>query len=188
MSDLVTSLRLFVVSLVVCSAVYPLLVLALAATVAPDMAQGSLIRSADGTVVGSRLLAQGFTQPRYFWPRPSAVDYNAGGAGGSNLSPTNPQVGERAAETIRRLQPADGELVPADLVTASGSGLDPHISLAAARLQAPRVAQARGLPLEKVLAVVAARNDSVALSALGGQPLIHVLELNMQLDQMTSHE
>lgn len=182
MTDILTSIRLAVVSLVVCSLFYPLVIVGFARWTAPEAHEGSLVRTADGTVVGSRLIAQQFTRPEYFWPRPSAVSYNAGAAGGSNLSPANPALTERAAASIRQLDLPSGEAVPADLVTASGSGLDPHITRAAALVQAPRVASARGVPVESVISSIDAAAERDLLASLGGEPLINVLVLNLQID------
>jgi K+-transporting ATPase ATPase C chain len=182
MSDFITSLRLFVLSIVVCSAGYSAVMLAFASVVAPKARQGSLIQNDDGTIVGSRLIAQKFTRPEYFWPRPSACDYNASGTAGSNLSPTNPRITDRAKEIIGQLQPGEGQLVPADLVTASGGGMDPHITLAAARFQVPRVATARNLTIDQVQELVDRHTDAPTLAALGGQPIVNVLELNLALD------
>ena len=184
MSEFITSLRLFVLSLVVCSAVYPAAVLGLAAVAAPEARQGSLIRDKNGVVVGSRLLAQGFGRAEYFWPRPSACDYDGGAACGSNLSPTNPELTEKARAIIERLQPQEGLLVPADLVSASGSGMDPHITISAALFQLPRVASARGLPVESVERLVRESIESPSLSLLGGEPVVNVLRLNLALDEM----
>ena len=185
MSQLLTSLRLFALTIVACCVVYPALVLGFASVAAPEKRQGSLIHDRGGNVIGSRLIAQKFTQPRYFWPRPSAVDYNAAGAGGSNLSPANPALTERAAEIIDRLQLSESELVPADLVAASGSGLDPHITWEAAVAQMPRVAAARGLDLDELRQRAAQRVDST-LEPLGGGRLINVLELNLALDGLSA--
>jgi K+-transporting ATPase ATPase C chain len=189
MSDIIASLRLFVLSIVVCSAAYSALVLGVAAVVAPDARHGSLVRSPDGTIVGSRLLAQDFARPEYFWPRPSACGYNASAAGGSNLSPTNPKITDRAKEIIGRLEPAKGQLVPADVVSASGSGMDPHISLSAAMFQVPRVAAARNLSADRMKEIVDQYADSPTLAALGAEPNVNVLELNLALDATatTSH-
>jgi K+-transporting ATPase ATPase C chain len=182
MNDYIISLRLFVLSIVVCSAGYSAAMLGFASVAAPDARQGSLIQAADGTVVGSRLLAQNFTRPEYFWPRPSACDYNASATAGSNLSPTNPKITERAKEIIARLQPGPNDLVPADLVLASGGGMDPHISLAAAELQASRVAKARGLSPEQVRNLVAKHTEGRQLGLLA-EPCVNVLALNMALDE-----
>jgi K+-transporting ATPase ATPase C chain len=184
MSDFITSLRLFGLSIVICSAGYSAVMLAFASVVAPEMRQGSLIRAEDGAIVGSRLLAQNFTRPEYFWPRPSACDYNASATAGSNLSPTNPKITERAKEIIGRLQPGEDQLVPADLVLASGGGMDPHITLAAAKLQVPRVATARNLPADQVQDLVDQHTDSPTLVTFGGEPIVNVLELNLALDHL----
>jgi K+-transporting ATPase ATPase C chain len=184
MNDYLISLRLTVFSLVICSAAYPAVILAFAAVAAPETRQGSLIYAPNGKIVGSRLLAQKFTRPEYFWPRPSAVDYNASATGGSNKSPTNPQLTERATETIGQFQPPEGKLVPADLVSASGSGMDPHITLAAASFQAPRVALARKLPVEKVEELIRQHTDTPTLAVLGGEPVVNALMLNLALDAL----
>jgi K+-transporting ATPase ATPase C chain len=183
MSDFITSLRLFLLSIFVCSAGYSAAMLAFATVVAPEKRQGSLIRTDDGAIVGSRLIAQKFTRPEYFWPRPSACDYNASATAGSNLSPTNSKITDRAKEIIGQLQPGDAQLVPADLVTASGGGMDPHITLAAARFQVPRVATARNLTEEQVQELVDEHTDSPTLVAFG-EPIVNVLELNVALDNL----
>lgn len=183
MNDILGSIRLAIVSLVICSAVYPLIILGFANAVVPEQAAGSLVWDADGKVVGSRLLAQGFTRPEYFWPRPSAVNYNASATGGSNLSPANPKITARADERIDRLDLADGQLVPADLVLASGSGMDPHISLSAALLQVSRVAEARGMPKERIEELVRGAIDAPVIATIESEPLINVLELNLALDR-----
>ena len=184
MSDFTTSARLFALSLVVCSAAYPAVILGFAALAAPEARQGSLIRDHQGTIIGSRLLAQRFTRPEYFWPRPSAVDYNASATGGSNKSPTNPELTRKASEIITRLQPGVDQRVPADLVSASGSGMDPHISLSAALFQAPRVATARNLAVDRIKTLVNQNTDSPTLAAFGGEPVVNVLELNLALDSL----
>jgi K+-transporting ATPase ATPase C chain len=130
------------------------------------------------------LLSQRFTRPEYFWPRPSAVDYNASATGGSNLSPTNPKITERAKEIVARLRPSGDMQVPADLVTTSGSGMDPHITLAAAKLQVPRVAAARELSANLLEQLVRDQADPPTFSALRGEPLVNVLELNLALDAL----
>lgn len=185
MNDFLISLRLTVFSLLICSAAYPAVILGFAMVAAPEKRQGSLAHDEDGKVIGSWLLAQKFTRPEYFWPRPSAVDYNASATGGSNKSPTNPELTKRAAETIGQLQPGAGQLVPADQVAASGSGMDPHITLSAARFQAPRVARARKLSEDKVEELIHQHIDSPTLTMLGGEPVINVLLLNLALDKLT---
>ncbi len=184
MRDIITSLRLFLLSLLVCSVAYPAVILGFAVLAAPQSRQGSLVRSSDGTIIGSRLLAQGFSRHDYFWPRPSACDYNASATGGSNLSPRNPLLTEKARQIIGELKPDAGQLVPADLVSTSGSGMDPHISLAAAMFQVPRVADARNLRPEQVEELVRQHIDSPTIVALGGEPIVNILELNVALDQL----
>jgi K+-transporting ATPase ATPase C chain len=150
----------------------------------PAQAEGSLLRRGDGSVIGSRLLAQGFTRPEYFHPRPSAVDYNAASTGGSNYGPSNPDhlkaVRERldARTALEAAMPAQ---VPSEMVTASGGGLDPHIPPKAAALQAGRVARARGVPLERVQELIRQHTQAPALGFLG-RAGVNVLELNLALD------
>ena len=146
MKSLIASIRLVVVTMLICVAGYTALILGFAQIVTPDTAEGSLIKGKDGKIIGSRLIAQNFTKPRYFWPRPSAVDYNAAGAGGSNKSPTSTNLTERAQNTDRALRSVRREAVAAELAAASGGGLDPHITEHAALYQAERVAKARGIP------------------------------------------
>ena len=148
--EFIRSFRLTGLTIAVCVIAYTALILASASMVAPEKRLGSLIYGADGKVIGSRLVAQAFTRPEYLWPRPSAVDYNASGAGGSNLSPTNPKIRERAEAILANYTLKDGVTLPADLVTASGSGLDPHISLAAALIQADRIAMSRQVDVSTI--------------------------------------
>jgi K+-transporting ATPase ATPase C chain len=151
----------------------------------PDQAEGSLIRRADGTIVGSRLIAQKFTRPEYFHPRPSGVDYNAASTGGTNYGPSNPDhlkaVQERLDAVIAQ-ESAAAARVPSEMVTASGGGLDPHIPPSAAALQAPRVALARGVALDRVQALIAAHTEAPTFGFLG-RARINVLELNLALDR-----
>ena len=165
---------------------YPLLVTGIAQVVFPGRADGSLVER-DGRVVGSSLIGQPLAGERYFHPRPSAAGagYDAMASSASNLGPTNPALLRTVRQRIRkyrqenRLGPAD--VVPVDAVTASGSGLDPEISVANARLQAARVARARGLPVARVLALVSRHTTGRALGFLG-EPGVNVLELNLALD------
>ena len=143
--QLAACLRLMLVSAVILCVLYPLSILAVGRTFAPWTAQGSLLTNEQGQVVGSAQIAQAFTRPEYFWPRPSAVDYKADATGGSNLSPAGEALRQRALESLKILNATPQRKVPADLVTASGSGMDPHITLRAAHWQAERVARARGL-------------------------------------------
>ena len=147
--------------------------------------EGSLIRRADGTVVGSRLIAQAFTRPEYFHPRPSGVDYNAASTGGTNYGPSNPDhlkaVQERL-DAVMTQENAPASRVPSEMVTASGAGMDPHIPPAAAELQAARVAAARGMPIERVRELVQAHTERPTLGFLG-RARVNVLELNLALDE-----
>ncbi len=183
MNALIASIRLAVFSLIVCCVAYPLAVWQFARLAAPETAEASLMRGPDGSVMGSSLIGQAFSSPGYFWPRPSAVDYNAAAAAGSNLSPANPAVAERARGLIARYGASSADPLPADLVTASGSGLDPHISLEAAEYQAPRIARTRGLLASDV------RELAGLLAVPAGEPLapesiVNVLELNLALDKL----
>lgn len=181
MQTFIASLRITAATMVICVAAYTLAILGIAQVVTPESANGSLIRRADGTVVGSRLIGQRFEQPGYFWPRPSACDYNAAGAAGSNKSPTSPDLIARASAMIARHGATADTPLPADLAAASG-GLDPHITQRAALYQATRVAGARGVPTKEVEALI----QKFAFSP--GGPLtsdlvVNVLELNLAMDE-----
>ena len=184
MKNLITSLKLVAITLAVCCLAYPLVVLAFAQLAVPDTAGGSLLRDQAGRIIGSRLIAQAFTSPGYFWPRPSAVDYNGEGAGGSNLSPTNPELRGRVADLLSRDRVSPRQGIPADLVTASGSGLDPHISEAAARFQVPRIAAARGVGESAVESLIEAEAFAPAGRLSGGTRIVNVLEINLALDAL----
>ena len=169
---------------------YPLLVTGLARTLFPRQAEGSLIRR-EGRVIGSEWIGQSFTSPGDFWGRPSAtvdgegkpLPYNGANSGGSNLAPSNPRLKEAVQERVAALRSADPGAtgpVPVDLVTASGSGLDPHISPAAAAYQTHRVAKARGLDETKVRELIAAHTEGAQLGFLG-EPRVNVLKLNLAL-------
>jgi K+-transporting ATPase ATPase C chain len=181
--ELRTSVRLVVATMTVCCVLYGLAVLAFGQTVVPARANGSLILNGRGEPVGSALIAQGFVRPEYFWPRPSAVDYNASSAGGSNLSPTNPELRARAQGILAKMGADSRQPLPADLATASGSGLDPHITLTAAEYQAGRVAATRGVSVEtvrKLLKTSALHTGGV----LTPEPVVNVLRANLALDKM----
>jgi K+-transporting ATPase ATPase C chain len=164
---------------------YPLVVTGAAQALFPAQAAGSLIE-VNGKPVGSALIGQNFSDPRYFWGRPSAtgpMPYNASASGGSNQGPLNPALVDAVkgrVEALRAADPGNMAPVPVDLVTASASGLDPHISPAAARYQAARVARLRGLPLEKVQALVEQHTEQ-PLWGLLGEPRVNVLRLNLAL-------
>jgi K+-transporting ATPase ATPase C chain len=172
------------VTMILLGGIYNVVLWGIGRAAFPSQAEGSLIRRADGTVVGSRLIAQKFTRPEYFHPRPSAVDYNAASTGGSNYGPSNPDhlkaVKERldAITTQEKVSPGR---VPSEMVTASGAGLDPHVPPAAAALQAPRVAAARGVALDRVRQLIAAHTEPPTFGFLG-RARVNVLELNLALD------
>lgn len=151
----------------------------------PAQAEGSLIRRSDGTIVGSRLIAQKFTRPEYFQPRPSGVDYNAASTGGTNYGPSNPDhlkaVQERL-ETLTKREGVTAAQVPSEMVTTSGGGMDPHIPPSAAELQASRVASARGVPIERVRDLIQRHSEPPAFGFLG-RARVNVLELNLALDE-----
>jgi K+-transporting ATPase ATPase C chain len=180
---LIASGRIVLGTMFICSVLYTLIIYGIGQLVAPHTANGSLLYNANGEIVGSEAIGQTFTKPEYFQPRPSAVSYNAAATGGSNLSPTNPALRARAEEIIASMSIWKSGSIPADLVTASGSGVDPHISLAAAKYQAPRVAASRGIMPATVNALIdrqAVRTGGVFTS----EALVNVLLLNMKLDEI----
>jgi K+-transporting ATPase ATPase C chain len=172
--------------MLICVAGYAGVIWAVGQVIAPDTAQGSLIMSADGKVIGSRLIAQNFTQARYFWPRPSAAGkdgYDAKSAAGSNKSPTSTDVAGRASEIVTRYGATADNPLPPELAAASGGGLDPHISEHAALYQARRVAESRGIPQARVEEIIRA-NVFTPAGFLTPDRLVNVLELNLALDQL----
>jgi potassium-transporting ATPase KdpC subunit len=185
--QLLPALLCVVVFTVLCGVLYPLAVTGIAQVAFADKADGSLVRR-DGVVVGSELIGQPFVAPGYFHPRPSAAGagYDAMASSASNLGPTNPDflatVDDRVASYREDNGLAADQEVPVDAVTASASGLDPEISVANARLQAPRVAEQRGLPLDEVLDLVRAHTTDRQLGFLG-EPGVNVLLLNLGLDE-----
>lgn len=178
------SLRVVIATQVACCALYPAVVLGVTRVLAPRSAEGSLVRDLDGQVRGSALVAQKFEQPGFLWPRPSACDWNASGACGSNLSPTSEKLAERARGILERLEATPERPAPPELVTASGGGLDPHIGLGAALYQAPRIARARpGIDATRIEALIRERAFSPGWG-LGGEPLVNVLEVNLALAEL----
>ena len=186
--NLVTAVLMTIGTTIVFGIVYPFLVTAIAQLLFPNQANGQLIRRGE-RVVGSRLIAQPFTSARYFHPRQSAAGngYDAANSGGSNLGPTNQKLVDRVKAAVVVAQSEDPNVsVPVDLVTTSGSGIDPDISPAAAAFQVPRVALARGISEERLRELVAAQIQPRTLGILG-EPRVNVLELNLALDQMSRH-
>jgi potassium-transporting ATPase KdpC subunit len=183
--NLITAALITVVTTVIFGLAYPLAVTGLAQVIFPDKANGSLLKRDDGTVIGSALIGQPFSSPGYFRPRPSAAGpagYDAGASSGSNYGPTNQKLFERVKADVATLQTENpGSLVPVDLVTTSGSGLDPHISPAAAEFQVPRVARERRMSEEDVRRLVAA-NTAGRQFGLLGESRVNVLALNLDLD------
>lgn len=184
--DLITAAILFVLLTAITGIAYPGLVTGAAQLALPEQANGSLIVR-DGKPLGSRLIGQPFSEPKYFWSRPSATapqPYNGLASGGSNLGPTHPALidaVEARIAALRAADPGNSAPVPVDLVTASGSGLDPHISPAAAEYQVGRVARARGMTAEQVRALVARHTEARDLGVLG-EARVNVLALNLALD------
>jgi potassium-transporting ATPase KdpC subunit len=182
------AITLFVLLSVVTGIVYPLAVTGVAKVVFPDQAAGSLIVK-DGKPVGSALIGQNFTEPKYFWGRPSAtgpMPYNASASSGSNQGPLNPALVDAVKgriATLKEADPTNHAPIPADLVTASGSGLDPQISPAAARWQAPRIARLRSLSEAEVSKLINAHTEGRQLGLLG-EPRVNVLTLNLALDRL----
>ena len=185
MTELKRGILFTIVTMVLFGGVYHVAIWGIGRVAFPRQAEGSLIRGADGTVVGSALIAQKFTQPQYFHPRPSAVDYNAASTGGSNLGPSNPDhlkaVRDRL-DAVVKLEGVAASAVPAEMLTTSGGGLDPDIPPAAADLQAARVARARQVTVDRVRDLVRAHTVPPALGVFG-RSRTHVLELNLALDR-----
>jgi potassium-transporting ATPase KdpC subunit len=185
--QLLPALRMTAVMTVLTGLIYPLAVTGVAQAIFPGKANGSLIAQ-DGRIVGTSLIGQNFAKPEYFHPRPSAAGndgYDGMSSGGSNYGPTNQKLADRVKASVaqfRKDNPGYTGAIPADLLTASASGLDPHISPASAEAQIARVAQARNLPAEQVQALVAIHTEQPDLGFLG-EPRVNVLLLNLALDQ-----
>jgi len=185
MKNLITAILMTIVTTLLLGLIYPLVVTGLAQVIFPEQANGSLIKSSDGTVLGSRLIGQPFSSAGYFRSRPSAagaVGYDAGASSGSNLGPTNQKLIDRVKADVEKLRAENpGPPVPVDLVTTSASGLDPHISPAAAEFQVPRIARERGISGEELRRLIKAHTEGRQFGFLG-EVTVNVLELNMELD------
>src|SRR6266853_3634597 len=188
-TGMLIAIRATAVTLVLTGIIYPLVTTAVALTLFPSRARGSLVTDDSGRVLGSELIAQPFGKPGYLQPRPSAAGekgYDAAGSSGSNLGPTSKALRERAEKELQRLvqeNPDANGPVPAELVTASASGLDPHLSPEAALWQAPRIAHARGVAPDRVRAVLEANVEGRDLLVLG-EPRVNVLLVNLALDRL----
>ncbi len=177
------ALKACILTFLLCAIVYPAAVWGVAQLLFPSQADGSLIYAPDGrTVIGSELIAQRFVSARYFRPRPSAVDYKADAAGGSNLGTNNADLRTAVVARVQALEATVSQPAPLDLVTASGSGLDPDISLETAFFQAPRVAKARGLSIEVVRTLIEKMTNRSG-TIIGAPARVNVLLLNLELDK-----
>jgi len=190
MRTIKTAILLFVLLWISTGLVYPVVVTLMAQLAFPEAAAGSLLRKGDGTVIGSGLIGQSFTDPKYFWSRPSATadfPYNPLASGGSNLGSTNKELLQQVADRVKSLEEAGMPgPKPSDLVMASGSGLDPHIGLETALLQIPRVAQARQVEEARLRQLVLDHLEGRQLGFLG-VPRINVVKLNLALDKLDAH-
>ena len=185
MKNLLTAVLMTIVTTVLLGLIYPLVVTGLAQVIFPDQANGQLIRRGDGTIIGSRIIGQPFSGPGYFHSRPSATGaagYDAGASSGSNLGPTNQKLVDRVGTDVEKLKKENpGTPVPIDLVTTSASGLDPHITPAAAEFQVPRIARERGMSEKELKQIVSSHTEGRQFGLLG-EPRVNVLELNLDLD------
>jgi potassium-transporting ATPase KdpC subunit len=187
MKDIKPAILMFITFTIICGGIYPAVITGVAQAVFPKQANGSLITDKGGKTVGSSLIGQPFSGTKYFWSRPSVTPdfaYNPAGSSGSNSGPTNPAYLEAVAGRVKNLR--DSGLtgpVPADLVQASASGLDPHITPESARVQIPRVARARGISEDTVQKLVTAHTEERQMGFLG-EPRVNVLGLNLELDSL----
>lgn len=187
MKELKSAVLLLIACTILCGGLYPAIVTGVAQLAFPHQANGSLIRDEGGRVIGSKLIGQPFDSPEYFWPRPSATDefaYNPLASGGSNFGPTNPEFLTRVTSRTQHLRITGMTgIIPADLVLASASGLDPHITPAAALAQVPRITRVRGLAAKTVETLVSSHIETRFLGIFG-EPRVNVLALNLALDRL----
>ncbi len=187
MKEIKRAVLLFIALSILTGVFYPMAVTVLAQIIFPEQASGSLIYKNDGKPVGSIFIGQPFSDPKYFWSRPSATadfPYNALASGGSNLGPTNKDLISQIAQRVKSFQESAIKVpLPSDLVTASGSGLDPHISAAGAVLQVPRIARTRNMPAKKINALVRNHLEGRQLGFIGAER-VNVLKLNLALDAL----
>ena len=187
MKDIKSAFLLFVMFTVICGGIYPALVTGVAYALFPNQAKGSLIIDRNGRIIGSSLIGQPFTDPQYLWPRPSATAefaYNPSASGGSNSGPTNPDYLKTVADRVKALRDSGiTDPIPAELVQASASGLDPHLSPQAAKLQVPRIAKARGMAEATVLKLILEATEQPQLGILG-TARVNVLAVNLGLDRV----
>lgn len=187
MKDIKTAVLMLFAFTIICGGIYPALVTGIAQAVFPKQANGSFITDRNGKEIGSTLVGQPFSDPKYFWPRPSATSdfaYNPLASGGSNSGPTNPDYLKTVADRVKTLRGTGVTgIVPADLVQASASGLDPHITPESALLQIPRVAKARGMSEDALVKLVARATEDRQLGFMG-TPRVNVLVLNLEMDRI----
>jgi len=188
MKDIKPAILLFIIFTIICGGIYPALVTGIAQAVFPRQAAGSFVTDKSGKEIGSTLIGQPFSDAKYFWPRPSATSdfgFNAISSGGSNSGPTNPDYLKAVGDRVKTLRDTGVTgTIPAELVQASASGLDPHITPESALLQVPRIAKARGLGEERLQKVVSDRIEDRQLGFMG-TPRVNVLVLNLELDRLT---
>lgn len=187
MKDIKPAILLFIIFTIICGGIYPAVVTGMAYALFPKQATGSFITGKDGKEIGSTLIGQPFSDAKYFWPRPSATSdfgFNAMASGGSNAGPTNPNYLKTVGDRVKALRDTgvSGKL-PADLVQASASGLDPHVTPESALLQVPRVAKGRGIPEETLIKAVGQATEGRQFGFMGA-PRVNVLELNLKLDRL----
>jgi K+-transporting ATPase ATPase C chain len=185
MKDLKSACMLFIIFTIICGGIYPAVVTGVAHALFPKQAAGSFITDKSGKEIGSSLIGQPFSAPKYFWPRPSATSdfaFNAMASGGSNAGPTNPDYLKTVGDRVKALHATGvAGIIPADLVQASASGLDPHVSPEAALIQIPRVAKARGMNEENLRRIVSQHTEERQFGFFG-EPRVNVLVLNLALD------